>query len=624
MKKLVLLLMLVCPMMANARKDLCPMLVDGKTWVYDYHHFELKEKLTGEEELSDMYNKTQWEVEYTLRGDTVIEGRQYKKMYRKDTNTRKEYYYGAFREDEKGRVWQFNYEGDNQDFMICDVTLNELIMEKIMPINDVVNVNRVMLQRYHWNGLIGVEGVGLKDKGLVHYLYEPEPDCICDYETFSYVEGDDLSFTNANFKAPSYIELTDEEEACVEKNNDFAFRLFNKIRTYESNVISPLSITYALGMLNNGAVGQTQQEIYNVLGFDNAEAQNAFCLKMINQLSTAGWADETTKALIANTIFVNQGLGIQLQYDFTHAANQYYYAYPQARDFNDGETRGVINKWASDKTNQMIEEILSESDFDPSAVSYLLNAIYFKGMWMFPFDVANTQEESFNGTVSVPMMHQEDMNVGYKENDLYQAVSLPFGNGTYNLQVFLPREGKTLDNLLQNLNSTNWQMNNDVYSNNVIDLKLPRFEISTDQRLEKVMAELGMPSAFSSQSADFSKMCNTQTYIGLMKQMAKIKLDEQGTESAAVTVIGVSTGFPHEATFHANRPFLYVISEQSTGIILFMGQYTDDKPSAIEIPIAEMKNEKYDDGIYDLQGRKLLKAPQKGLYIQNGKKVTVN
>ena len=180
MKKLVLLLMLVCPMMANARKDLCPMLVDGKTWVYDYHHFELKEKLTGEEELSDMYNKTQWEVEYTLRGDTVIEGRQYKKMYRKDTNTRKEYYYGAFREDEKGRVWQFNYEGDNQDFMICDVTLNELIMEKIMPINDVVNVNRVMLQRYHWNGLIGVEGVGLKDKGLVHYLYEPEPDCICD------------------------------------------------------------------------------------------------------------------------------------------------------------------------------------------------------------------------------------------------------------------------------------------------------------------------------------------------------------------------------------------------------------------------------------------------------------
>ena len=149
-------------------------------------------------------------------------------------------------------------------------------------------------------------------------MYEGEPDCICDYESFSYVAGDGLYFTNADFTAPTYIELTDEEKAYVEKNNDFAFRLFNKVRTEESNVISPLSITYALGMLKNGAVGQTQQEIYNVLGFDNADAQNEFCLKLIDQLALAGRTDETTKALIANTIFVNQGLGYQLQNDFAH------------------------------------------------------------------------------------------------------------------------------------------------------------------------------------------------------------------------------------------------------------------------------------------------------------------
>ncbi len=627
MRKLVLLLVLVCPFVASAKKDLRPMLVEGKTWVYDYHHFELKDNLTGEEEDHDMYNESQWEVAYTLRGDTIIEGRQYMKMYRWDQKTKKEYYYGAFREDEQGKVWQYDYDHDKQDFMICDVTLNEHIIEKIMPINDAINVNRVLLQRYHWNGLIGVEGVGFENKGLVHYLIEPEPYCICDYESFSYVREDDLLFTNADFKAPTYIELTDEEKTYVEKNNDFAFRLFNKVRTNESNVLSPLSITYALGMLNNGAVGQTQQEIYNVLGFDNAEAQNEFCLKMINQLATAGWMDETTKSRISNTIFVNQGQGYQLQYDFTHAVNQYYYAYPQNRNFNDGETLDVINKWASDHTDKMIEKILDEGEFDPSAVSYLLNAIYFKGRWMFPFDAAKTQEESFNGTVTVPMMCQESMDVRYKENDLYQTVSLPFGNGTYNMQVFLPREGKTLDNLLQNLNSKNWQIPNGGLDEYKVDMKLPRFEISTEQKLNKVMAELGMPSAFDPQAADFSKMCNTSFCIGLMKQVAKIKLDEQGAEAAAVTIIDEAISIPRYATFHANRPFLYVISEQSTGVILFMGQFTDDKPSAIEAPIGSIHNSQFiihnEGDVYDLSGRKVNSKLKNGIYIQNGEKVAI-
>ena len=282
-------------------------------------------------------------------------------------------------------------------------------------------------------------------------------------------------------------------------------------------------------------------------------------------------------------------------------------------------------EWASDNTNKMIEEILTEDEFNPFAVSYLLNAIYFKGIWKTPFNAANTQEESFNETGSVPMMHHEYMDARYEDNDLYQTVSLPFGNGTYNLQVFLPRVGKTIDDLLENLNSKNWQMRGYTHE---VDLKLPRFEISTNQMLGNVMAELGMPSAFDPETADFSKMCNTQIYIGLMKQVAKIKLDEQGAEAAAVTIIDVAGGIPDYATFHANRPFLYIISEQSTGVILFMGQFTGGKPSAIEAPIAEVKkegvkSEKYDDALYDLQGRRLSGKPAKGLYIQNGVKRVV-
>ena len=577
MKRLVILLLIVCPLMASAKTTLRTMLVEGKTWYYAYHHYN---------DEAGKYGDRTYSVSYTVRGDTLIDGREYRKMYRWDEVSRETLYYGAFREDEDGRVWQYDYAGDQKDFMICDITTYYYFEEADVAVEDVIDINGKLLKRYQRRGLIGLEGVGLQKYGIILYPLAPEPDCYCDYETFEYMVGDDFYFYTSSFKAPSYIQLTENEKRLVEQNNDFAFNLFRKARDGESKVLSPLSITYALGMLNNGAAGQTQQEINTVLGFDDVEAQNEFCLKITNGLLTAGYTDNTTKAILSNTIFVNKGRGYELQQDFTHTVNNYYYAYPQSRDFNDGETCGVINQWASDHTEGMIKGVLSENEFNPLAVSYLLNATYFKGMWSSPFETENTTDEPFAGGEKVPMMHRL-IQTTYDENELYQTVSLPYGNGTYNMQVFLPREGKTLDEVIESLNGKNWQING---NNCEVGLSLPRFETDTDQDLVGVMSALGMPSAFNPYEADFSSMCvenilGENIYIGLMKQVAKIKLDEKGTEAAAVTIIGeFTTGIPDYAEFTANRPFFYIISEQSTGVILFMGQYMGNHPEGKEDP----------------------------------------
>lgn len=376
------------------------------------------------------------------------------------------------------------------------------------------------------------------------------------------------------------ISLTRGEEELVMSNNDFAFNLFRQADIgNKSAILSPISITYALGMLNNGAAGETQAQINKVLGFGEtgADGINAFCRKMLTEAPNL---DKLTKVMIANTIYMNKGY--ELKSDFITKAKTFYDAEPETRDFADGQTRDVINKWGNDHTEGMIPEVLKEGEFDPSAVSYLLNAIYFKGAWAEKFDKDNTKDETFKGysaETQVPMMHQEH-EFNYTETDDCQALCLPYGNGAYRMTILLPKEGKTVNDVLKTLTAESW-LRYLWMGSAVADVKLPRFESKTDLGLVEIMTALGMPDAFDDRLANFQNFCNVPTYISMMKQVAKIKLNEEGTEAAAVTVIGVECtsmgpSEPQHVQFHATRPFLYVISEQSTGAIFFIGQYMGD------------------------------------------------
>ena len=629
MKRILLLLSLAIGCMtADAAAPKRKMLEQGKTWTYIYHHFE--EAPTGSE--SDVVpGREGWPLEYTLKGDTVIDGRQYMKMYRFNIADYTTQYYAAYREDEEGRVYMAEYRGE-KDFKIIDFTepIPKEEIEKVWPstfpgsvIQETIKANGKSFTRYRYTGFdaIGVEGVGYQRGGLTTFAFEPVPTCICDYEELYSVSTRDFTFYASDFDAPKEIELAEGERKLIESNNDFAFNLFREARIDTSCVLSPLSITYALGMLNNGADGQTLKEINQTLGFGEAgaDAINTFCQKMLKEANTL---DPETKALIANTIFVNEGLGYRLQEGFIDKANGFYNAQPQNRDFADGETMDVINQWASDHTEGMIPKVLDKDTFKPIAVSYLLNALYFKGMWSSPFKKEMTTNESFGGGKEVPMMHKMGQDFQYAENDLYQAIRLPYGNGAYEMTVFLPREGKTIGDVLDTLNGSNWQF--DSWPTEV-DLKLPRFETDTNQNLVKTMSDLGMPTAFG-EYADFPHFCNAPVYISNMFQVAKIKLDEEGTEAAAVTVIQMDeTGIPsppEPKPFHANRPFLYTISEQSTGAIFFIGQYTGGVTADFGTGIIATKTESKaasDSQIYNLSGQRLSQEPAHGLYIKDGK-----
>ena len=611
----------VCVAAAQAAAPKRPMLEQGKTWTYVYHHFEDGETPDPDGVYGDLEMFFSW---YTLKGDTIIDGIQYMKMYRNDGIRNKESYYAAYREDEEGRVYMARNQKVIKLIDFCTpVEAVENPSPTIYPgtaIQETIKANGKLFTRYRYTDYdaVGVEGVGYKRHGLITNAFEPILPCICDYEELYSVSCKDFNFSASDFEAPKEIELAEGEQELINSNNDFAFNLFRKARGEKSKILSPLSVTFALGMLNNSAEGQTLQEINQTLGFGEAgaDAINAFCQKMLKESNTL---DEKTKALIANTIFVNEGCGYHLQEGFVDKVNTYYDAQPQNRDFYDGETMDVINQWASDHTMGMIPKVLNEKTFKPYSISYLLNALYFKGIWSSPFRKENTQDEPFGGGDEVPMMHMEK-SIGYAENDLYQTVRLPYGNGAYRMDIFLPREDKTVGEVLETLSGSNWQQK---YQNTLIDLKLPRFETSTNQPLVQVMAELGMPTAFT-EEAEFPYFCNAPCCISDMFQVAKIKLDEEGTEAAAVTVIGVETTSmpPVPTSFHANRPFLYVISEQSTGAIFFIGQYTGSVTADIRSGIIGTKAEPRTDAnnlIYNLSGQRLSQEPARGLYIKNGK-----
>ena len=411
---------------------------------------------------------------------------------------------------------------------------------------------------------------------------------------------------------PTTTALTRSEEQMVSASNGFTFNLMRRVQHPDSSqVLSPLSITFALGMLNNGAAGETQQQINDVLGFTavinstlpgdapasstladpvaGAVAINDFCYKMATLAPTV---DPQTTVTIANNIYLNNRY--ELYQAFTANAKAFYGAEPEARNFSDGQTRDVINQWAADHTQQMIKEVLTEQEFNPDAVSYLLNAIYFKGQWTHQFDKQLTVDRVFEHAgdtkelVTLPMMHQTDM-LSYAEDDNYQAVQLPYGaavsdgeqtsQGGYAMTILLPKvqQGQARNAVPPVPTAEEFGKLCRQLSPREVDLLLPRFETDTNVDLVPVMKALGMPKAFTTE-AEFPNFCTLPTYIGKMKQVAKIKVDEEGSEAAAVTVVGMETAIgpepPVVATFHATRPFLYVISERKTGAVFFIGQFT--------------------------------------------------
>ncbi len=379
------------------------------------------------------------------------------------------------------------------------------------------------------------------------------------------------------------IQLTTEQRAFVNTNNDFSFNLFRAITDLElagkSVVTSPLSVTYLMGMLNDGAAGTTAEEITRVLGFGNGDkaAINAYCQALIKQ---APVQDPHVKVQIANIVATN--LGMELEDDFMQDMQDYYEAEAASLDFSQRSSLDYLNGWCKEKSNGMIPNIIDQLNADDKLV--LMNAIYFKATWQYYFEKENTHNEAFtlaNGsTKDIPMMQRKAM-LNYGKNATYSAIRLPYSVGFWNMDILLPEQGKTVEDIIKSLNAGSWSRS--LFSQTAkVDIRLPRFKTESEINLNKVISSLGAPSMFDPEAADLSLISKNDKnlWVGVMKQKAAIDVNEEGAEASAVTTAQLVGGTGEieikEVDFHADHPFVYIISELTSGAIFFIGSYFGD------------------------------------------------
>lgn len=373
----------------------------------------------------------------------------------------------------------------------------------------------------------------------------------------------------------NYLILSDAQRDIIENNNAFALNLFSQMKGFDSKVVSPMSVSYLMGMLANGADGQTRQEIMKAIGCEKVSLRdlNEFYQMLITR---ANYFDKATTINIADYIALN--CHYLLKDGFASTMQNYYKAGVESLDFSKASTLKRINRWCSDHTDGMIPKIIEQVDAD--AVSYIMNAIYFNGTWTDKFDTRQTKLENFQGYTrdikKTQMMHRNGK-YQYMDNADFAAVNLPYGNGSYSMTVILPNRGKSIDEVMAGLDAKKVSELRRSMDECVVDLKLPRFTISQETSLNDIISKLGAPTMFTS-GADFSNFASGNLSISKMLQKAKIEVSEEGTKASAVTMAMVAMTAlrpePRKVEFHANRPFIYMITEHSTGAILFMGQYT--------------------------------------------------
>jgi serine protease inhibitor len=282
--------------------------------------------------------------------------------------------------------------------------------------------------------------------------------------------------------------------------------------------------------------------------------------------------DPSTKLSIANAIFTDQF--VEIHKAFIKTNQSYFDATIRQVNFGDPATVDIINGWASEHTDGLIKEVIEETS--PLDLMYLLNAIYFKGIWTTQFDKKNTSREPFSqedgGRADVDMMHQT-ATFNYTADKSFQLVQLPYGNQAFSMMVLLPVEGLSLREAVAVLCSEGyWGGLQSRLSEAEVTLSLPKFKTEYSKKLNDVLTAMGMGIAFSTM-ADFSGMSDCPAFIEFVKQDTYISTDEEGTEAAAVTVVAMRKNAlgPQQVLFNANRPFLYLIQENSTGAILYMG-----------------------------------------------------
>ncbi len=386
---------------------------------------------------------------------------------------------------------------------------------------------------------------------------------------------------NSDYPDAEPIRLKSEFNNKLQNSSRFALDLFKATYQHETNpniFISPLSVDMALGMAWNGANGDTEKEMQVALRNEGytPEQINEYAKTLREALLSV---DPTTQLKIANSIWYAAEFNAEKAFIDINRLN--YNAEVSRLDFSSADAVTRINNWCAENTNNKIPEIIES--IPNGMVMYLINAVYFKGMWRSKFDKSQTTDMDFtteNGTVQkVKMMKQESV-FPYTEDLNARYLEMPYGNNAFSMVVVLPQTGKTLDNVIQNLNSNSWNEAIERLNTQDIILNMPRFKVECKYKMEQaILPEMGMNLAFEYGIADFTKISPAGGLsISEMIHKTYITVDEEGSEAAAVTAVGfIETSVPTPTKFTVNEPFVFAIREKSTGAILFIGKIGEVK-----------------------------------------------
>ncbi|MEZ5173194.1 MAG: serpin family protein [Bacteroidia bacterium] len=350
--------------------------------------------------------------------------------------------------------------------------------------------------------------------------------------------------------------------------NNFSNQLLGKLRTNGKNTFcSPIGVSYVSAMLYAGSGGKTRSDLEQIMKFINPSVFDEFenFSAQINAINTK----KEVEIRIANGIWNR----MNIKKDFSRIILEKFHSesFPLTTEI-------PINDWASEKTNGKIKNLLPPGSITGDIMMVLANAIYFKGDWKYRFDSTKTKKEWFykesGSKTKTELMFIETV-IGYLPSNDFDMIELPYKGDELAMRVFLPHKDKTISDLIQ----TRVIANTGIYSMQKVKVFLPKMELDAEYDLKGPMTDLGLGSLFN--GADFSGMADAQLQVDKMLQKAYLKMDEKGTEAAAVTVATVMTTSAvapvhvEVPVFRADRPFLFTIIHKTTGTILFAGTMED-------------------------------------------------
>ena len=365
-------------------------------------------------------------------------------------------------------------------------------------------------------------------------------------------------------------------------NNDFAINFYKMIPEDEDEpniFFSPTSMYTAFSVLYEGARVNTAAEIQHVFAFEpdavTRHNDTAHMISAINQDDSYATLD------LANALWIANWFNIFDSYlDVTQST---YLASAKRVDFTDKvDSVDRINQWASDNTNGKIEKVITEKDVNKDTAMVINNAIYFKGTWLTQFPVSDTKESDFwNGTQNVSTSFMNMLApFDYTQSNGAQVLKMPYKGDRLSMLIILPDEKDGITQLENSISSAQIKQWTDALSTQEVRLSVPKFEMETHYELNGILNALGMVDVFLENVANLSGIGYTEggnLYVSKAIQDAYVKVNEEGTEAAAVTSIIVTSESvqPPPPQLIADHPFLFLIQDDQSGMILFMGRVMD-------------------------------------------------